>query len=91
MAMQAGRVQLIIVSNLIARLTRSKPSVDFGALDMLTCGTFSGHATHLYCDFTSARRSPGLVPKQTAMRRPSRNYIGTGIAPPSRAELVLYG
>jgi hypothetical protein len=51
MAMQTGRVQLIIASNLIARLTRGKPSVNFGALDMLTCGAFSGHATHLLLPF----------------------------------------
>ena len=47
MALQARRVQMIVACNLIARLTRSKPSVNFSALDMLTCAAFSGHATHL--------------------------------------------
>jgi hypothetical protein len=45
MAMQAGPVQLIIASNLIARLTRGKPSVDFSPLDMLAGTAFSRHAT----------------------------------------------
>src|SRR5262249_54035603 len=45
MAMQARRVQTIIACNLIARLTRSKPSVNFSALDVLTCAAFSGQAT----------------------------------------------
>jgi hypothetical protein len=47
MAMQARRVQMIIARNLIARLTRSKPSVNFSTLDMLACAAFSRHATHL--------------------------------------------
>jgi hypothetical protein len=46
MAMQARRVQMIIACNLIARLTRSKPSINFSALDVLTCAAFSGQATH---------------------------------------------
>ena len=46
MAMQARRVQMIIACNLIARLTRSKPSINFSALGMLTCAAFSGQATH---------------------------------------------
>ena len=46
MAVQARRVQIIIARNLIARLTRSKPSVNFSALGMLTCAAFSGQATH---------------------------------------------
>ena len=45
MAMQARRVQIIVACNLIARLARSKPSVNFNALDMLTCAACSGHAT----------------------------------------------
>ena len=47
MAMQARRVQVIIARNLTARLTRSKPSVNFSTLDMLACAAFSRHATHL--------------------------------------------
>ena len=45
MAMQARRVQIIVACNLIARLTRSKPSVNFSALGMLTCAAFSGQGT----------------------------------------------
>jgi hypothetical protein len=45
MAMQARRVQMIIACNLTARLTRGKPSINFSALDMLTCAAFSGQAT----------------------------------------------
>jgi hypothetical protein len=30
----------------LARLTRSKPSVNFSTLDMLACAAFSRHATH---------------------------------------------
>ena len=44
--MQARRVQMIIACNLIARLTGSKPSINFSALDVLTCAAFSGQATH---------------------------------------------
>jgi hypothetical protein len=36
MPVQARRVQFIIAGNLIARLARSKPSVNFSALDVLT-------------------------------------------------------
>jgi hypothetical protein len=36
MAMQARRVQIMIARNLIARLARGKPSVNFSPLDMLT-------------------------------------------------------
>ena len=54
MAMQARRVQMIIACNLIARLTRSKPSINFSALDVLTCAAFSRHATHLTHCFVQA-------------------------------------
>jgi hypothetical protein len=47
MAMQARRVQMIVARNLIARLTPSKPSVNFSTLDMLACAAFSSHATRL--------------------------------------------
>jgi hypothetical protein len=47
MAVRARRVQIIIARNLTARLTRSKPPVNFSTLDMLACAAFSRHATHL--------------------------------------------
>jgi hypothetical protein len=60
MTMQARRVQMIVACNLIAGLTRSKPSVNFSALGMLTCAAFSGQATHpSFNDRTrSWRRAP---------------------------------
>src|SRR5262249_48511615 len=84
MAMQARRVQIIVARNLIARLTRSKPSVNFSALDMLACAAFSRHATHLTHCFVQGRPpggGRGLIPKHPVMRRPSRDHIGTAIAP----------
>jgi len=57
---QAGWVQLIITRNLIARLPRSQPSVNFSAFDMLTTAAFSRHI-----------RSPLNYP--FAQERPPRN------------------
>jgi hypothetical protein len=45
MPMQARRVQIIIARDLIARLTRGKPSVNFSTLYMLACVAFSRHVT----------------------------------------------
>ena len=73
MAVEARRVQLIIARNLIARLTRGKPSVNFGTFDMLAGTAFSRHVTQ-----PSLRRRP----KYPIMRKPSRNHIGTAIAIP---------
>jgi hypothetical protein len=51
MAVQARRVQIIIACNMIARLTRSEPSVNFSAFDMLTC-----------CCIFLSRYSPYFLP-----------------------------
>jgi hypothetical protein len=48
MAVQTRRVQVIIAGNLIARLARGKPPVNFSPLDMLAGTAFSGHATQPY-------------------------------------------
>jgi hypothetical protein len=74
MAMQARRAQMIIARNLIAGLTRGKPSVNFSPLGMLTCAAFSHHIGHPQ-PTNSSSRAPD--PKYPAMRRPSRNRIGT--------------
>jgi hypothetical protein len=82
MAMGARRVQVIIAGNLVARLIRGKPSVNFSALDMLA-GTafFSSHYSTLL--ITNHSKSPGDVPpKYLVMRKPSRNHFGRASAIP---------
>ena len=63
MAMQARHVQMIIACNLIARLTRSKPSVNFSALGMLTCAAFSGQGTQPSFNqpWSETTRQPGSL------------------------------
>jgi hypothetical protein len=59
MAVQARRVQIIIACNMIARLTRSEPSVNFSAFDMLTCAAFSCHVTHPTSYHSLKKAAPG--------------------------------
>jgi hypothetical protein len=54
-AVQAGWVQLIIARDLIARLTRGKPSVNFSPLDMLACAALSRNGTQPYSLYDSLR------------------------------------
>ena len=43
MSMQARRVQIMVARDLRHRLAGGKPTVDFRALEMLTCATISTH------------------------------------------------
>jgi hypothetical protein len=71
--MKARRGQLIIARNLVAGFTGSKSSINFSALDVLACATFSHDATLLllWRDQTEGSRLQlELDPKSPVMPRP---------------------
>jgi hypothetical protein len=81
MAVQARRVQIIIACNMIARLTRSEPSVNFSAFDMLTCCCiFLSRYSPYFLPLIKRPPRGGVRPKYPVMRKSSRHHIGTAIA-----------
>ena len=73
MAVQARRVQMIIARNLIARLTRGKPSVNFSTLDMLAGTAFSCHTTLTLLLTIHSADAPEYPVIATAIPQPYRD------------------
>jgi hypothetical protein len=47
MPVEARWIQIIVASDLAAQLAGRNPSINLGALDVLTCAAFSSHFTQL--------------------------------------------
>ena len=63
MPVQARGVQIIVARDLTGRLPGSQPTVNLGALDMLTSTAFPGHGTYALLNATPLRTSP-RAPKE---------------------------